>query len=232
MAKRLDFKLFYWDVPFRGNFVQIFLEEVNARYEKHAATELYPEKGINVNFPGMAPPYLYDCHKKRYFAQMPAILMYLGRKYDYLPKQNERLSIALKTILDCNDILSEITRSHGMKMWDKKAWDEFRSYRLSDWMKIFERTGLEYNLKPDKGFLLGGKMSAADIAIAALFGTMNYSFPSLANDLRQQAPLISTLVRRIEERPAIQAFLEKQRQEYGRVYCGGQIEQSLREMIE
>jgi glutathione S-transferase len=228
----LEYKFYYWDVPFRGNFIQIFLEEVNANYKRHDATEIYPEKSLKISNPGMAPPYLYDCNGKKYYAQMPAILMHLGKKYDYLPKRPETLTLALKTILDCNDVLIEITNCYGMEMWNKQKWKTFQSYRLSLWMKIFEKTGLEHGLKNSKGFLLGPTISVADIATTALFGTMVYCFPELANDLHKNAPHIATLCQRIEARPSVQLFLEKQRQAYGKAYCGGQIEHSLREVIE
>jgi glutathione S-transferase len=145
----LDYKFYYWEVPFRGNFIQIFLEEVKAQYERHEATEIYPEKSLKIRHPGMAPPYLYDCKTKKYLAQMPAILLYLGGKYGYLPKRPETLALAFKTILDCNDVLLEITNCYGMEMWDKKNWKTFRSKRLAQWMTIFEKTGLEYGLKAD-----------------------------------------------------------------------------------
>lgn len=228
----LEYKFYYWGVPFRGNFIQIFLEEVNANYERHEAEEIYPNKSIEIINPGMAPPYLYDCKAKKYFTQMPAILMYLGKKYDYLPKKSDTLTLALTIILNCNDILSEITRFHGEKMWNKKDWDHFRQKRLSRWMKIFEKIGAQYKLRSGKGFLLGSRISVADIATTALFGTLIYCFPKLENDLRKHAPNIANLCKRIEAKRSIKLFLEKQRKEYGNSYCGGQIEASLREMIE
>lgn len=228
----LEYKFYYWDVPFRGNFIQISLEEVKAQYRRYEATEIYPEKSLKIHHPGMAPPYLYDCKTKKFLAQMPAILMSLGDKYGYLPKRSEARALALKTILDCNDVLMEITHCYGMEMWNRKDWKQFRSKRLAHWMRIFEKTGLESGLKGDKGFLLGSKISVADIATAALFGTMVHCFPQLVKDLNKNAPLIAKLCQRIEARPRIRAFLERQRREYGKAYCGGQIEASLRQMME
>jgi glutathione S-transferase len=207
------------------------LAEVNAKYTRHDATEIYPKKSLNISSPGMAPPYLYDCKSKHYIAQMPAILMYLGKKHDYLPKRSKTLTLALKTILDCNDILYEVTRFHGTIMWDKKSWLEFRSSRLPNWMQIFEKTGLEHGLKDEKRFFLGKTLSVADIAITALFGTLVHCFPELADDLSLHAPHIAKLTQRVEARPRIQAFLAQQCKIYGNTYCGGQIEQSLRKMI-
>lgn len=231
----LDYKLYYWDLPFRGNFIQLFLEEVGARYERRDASEIYPERSLAIRNPGMAPPYLYECKSKTYFAQMPACLMHLGREYGYLPKRAETLTLALKTILDCNDVLLEITNNNGQQMWARSDWEAFRYSRLPEWMQIFEKTGLAHGLKGDgdgRGFLLGARLSVADIATAALFGTMVYSFPALAEDLQVQAPYIANLCRRVESRPAIRRFLERQREAHGRGYCGGQIEASLRRMIE
>lgn len=228
----LEYKLYYWDLPFRGNFIQLFLEEVGARYARRDATEIYPERSLNLKNPGMAPPYLYECKSRTYFAQMPAILMHLGREYDYLPKRAEAHTLALKTILDCNDLLMEITNFNGILMWEKSAWEAFRYSRLAEWMKLFENTGLKHGLKGGRGFLLGSTISVADIATAALFGTLVYSFPELESDLQENAPHIAMLCQRVETRQAIRKFLEKQREENGRGYCGGQIERSLRSMIE
>lgn len=226
-----EYLLHYWDVPFRGIFPQLFLEEIRADYEWHDASEIYPEKSLQIHNPGMAPPYLFDVKSKKYLAQMPAILMHLAREHDYLPKRTETLDLALKTILDCNDILMEITNYFGQQMWNRKDWNEFRSDRLAKWMKIFEQTGLDHGLKSEKGFLLGSKISVADIATTALFGTLIHSFPELKTDLEENAPHVSRLCKRIEERPSIQEFLEKQREKFGQTYCGGEIEKSIRKMV-
>ncbi|SDK65785.1 glutathione S-transferase family protein [Microbulbifer yueqingensis] len=226
-----DYKLYYWDLPFRGNFIQLLLEDVSASYERHGAGEIYPDKSLQIRNPGMAPPYLYECKSKTYFAQMPACLMHLGREYDYLPKRAEGHTLALKTILDCNDVLMEITNCNGMQMWEKKSWDEFRYNRLADWMRLYENTGLEHGFKTEGGFLLGSTISVADIATAALFGTMIWSFPQLGVDLQDNAPNVAQLCQRIETRPNIRRFLQEQREENGKGYCGGQIEESLRKVI-
>ena len=227
----MDYKLYYWDLPFRGVFIEMLLEEVGASYQRLDASEIYPEHSLTIQNPGMAPPYLYDYGIRKTLAQMPAIMMHLAHKYDYLPKRSETRTLALKTILDCNDVLMEITNFNGMQMWDKANWDAFRYGRLPDWMKIFEQTGLAHGLKDGKGFLLGSTISVADIATTALFGTMIYAFPALVNDLQQHAPAIAALCERVEKRPQIAAFLAQQRERYERGYCGGQIERSLRKVM-
>lgn len=227
----MDYKLYYWDLPFRGIFIEMLLVEVGASYAKHDATEIYPDRSLTIHNPGMAPPYLYESKSKNYFAQMPAIMMHLAREYDCLPKRAETHTLALKIILDCNDILLEITNFHGMVMWNENNWDEFRYGRLPDWMKVFENTALEHGMKGGKGYMLGSTISVADVAVAALFGTMVYTFPVLKADLEENAPNIAALCERVEARPAIAGFLAKQREESGQGYCGGQIERSLRKVL-
>ncbi|TLM77395.1 glutathione S-transferase family protein [Microbulbifer harenosus] len=227
----MDYRLYYWDLPFRGVFIEMLLADVGAGYSNHDASGIYPERSLKLHNPGMAPPYLYDYKCKKYFAQMPAILMHLARDYDYLPTRAELHTLALKTILDCNDILLEITNYHGVKMWDKNSWEEFRHGRLAEWMQIFEHTGREHGVKIGDGYLLGPTISVADIAIAALFGTLLYAFPALRQDLQDNAPHIAHLVDKIEARDSIKAMLEKRRAHWGRNYCGGQIEKSLRKML-
>lgn len=226
-----EYSLYYWDVPFRGIFPQLLLEDAGASYEWHDASEIYPKKSLKIHNPGMAPPYLYEKKTDRYLSQMPAILMHLAREFDYLPKRIETLDLTLKTICDCHDVLLEITHSYGATMWNEDEWKEFRSERLPIWMKIFEEIGSSHGLKKDSGFLLGSHISVADIATTALFGTMIHSFPELKKDLQKNAPSVAALCERVESRPRIRSFLERQRNEFGRSYCGGEIEKSLREML-
>ncbi|MGF2733777.1 hypothetical protein [Marinobacter sp. DUT-1] len=47
-----DYELYYWGLPFRGNFIQLFREEVRADYRKLDASEVYPDKSLNIRYPG------------------------------------------------------------------------------------------------------------------------------------------------------------------------------------
>jgi glutathione S-transferase len=80
--------------------------------------------------------------------------------------------------------------------------------------------------------MLGGdQISVADIATCALWGTMIRCLPELSADCQKHAPNIFELCQKIENRPKIQSFLEDQNRKYGNLYCGGQIEQSIRNML-
>ena len=124
------YKLYYWQAPFRGNFVQLLLEELGVKYQRLNAEKLYPNRSLKLNYSGMAPPYLLDVTTKKYFSQMPAIMLYLSKKHGFSSKNTEKEALALKVIADCHDILLEITNCYGQKMWTKKDWEKFRKDRL------------------------------------------------------------------------------------------------------
>ena len=179
----MDYVLYYWGIPFRGNFLLLMLEDVGASYEHRNSRELYPQRRLSVRHPGMAPPFLYERSTNAHFNQMPACLMHLARANDRLPGDAVGDTLALKVILDCDDVLMEITRHNGMMMWERDAWMKFRTDRLATWMRIFEGVGRHHGLTPGAGFMLGENVSVADLATTALFGTMVHSFPQLAEDL-------------------------------------------------
>lgn len=232
----MNYKLYYWPIPFRGVFIRLLLEDANAEYIEATTDELIEIKSMGIKdqpFPSMAPPFLKDPQKDLFLAQMPTIVMYLAEQLNYLPSEPEKSAICLKLILDANDVLAEITNLNGSYMWEHEKWITFRQQRLKRWIEIYEQTALKTGLKEDNGFLfIRDKISVADITIFALFGTMTKCMPELKPDLKKHGPAIYNLCERIENRPQIKAFLGKQTQLYGNSYCGGQIEKSIRSMLE
>jgi glutathione S-transferase len=100
-------------------------------------------------------------------------------------------------------------------------------------LEIFEQTGRNFGLGSKSGYMLGGEaLSVADIVTYALWGTMIRCLPDLSVDCREYSPNVFALCQRIENRPKIQKFVEGQMQRYGNLYCGGQIEKSIRQMLE
>jgi glutathione S-transferase len=130
----------------------------------------------------------------------------------------------MKILMDCNDVLMEICRYNGSAMWEREQWIEFRSQRLPRWLDIFEES-----LK--RGFLGKDQVSFADIGVFALFGNMTRCLPELEADVRKRAPGIRALCQRIGSEPSLASYVADEEQKYGKLYCGGQIEQSIREML-
>jgi glutathione S-transferase len=229
-----DYTLYYWPVPFRGQFVRSVLAHVHATWDE-AGTEdiasLMHEPTGEQPVPHMAPPVLTDHATGLSFAQMPAILAYLGRAHALIPGDAPREALTHKVIADANDVLYEMTRYNGAQMWTPDTWDAFRP-RLSRWMKIFEETGRRHGLTVGAGYLLGTKTpSLADLVVQSLWGTMTARLTPLRAMLDEMAPATAALSDRIAALPEQAALNSRNDSEYGDAWCGGQIEASLRAVL-
>ncbi|MCW3780470.1 glutathione S-transferase [Defluviimonas salinarum] len=232
----MDYTLYYWPLPFRGHFVRYVLAHAGASWDEGDTAELIRLKALPVGeqpTPFMAPPLLNDHAAGLWLSQLPAILLYLGRKHDLLPEDSARAALAHKLVCDANDVLEEITCNCGRTMWAKADWDDFAATRLPRWMAIFEDTGRRHGLTAEAGTMLGtGAPGLADLAAAALWHTMGAKLPLLGGMLRRNAPRVAALSQRIAALPEIAAMIAREDARTGRDYCGGQIERSLRAMLE
>ncbi|MEM7182332.1 MAG: glutathione S-transferase family protein [Spirochaetota bacterium] len=233
----MDYKLYYWRIPFRGNFIRLILEDANQKYIESSPEEIINIKTMPVGkqvLPAMAPPFLHDLRNDVFLSQMPSIVMYLSQKLGYhLVEDPYRSAVCLKLILDSNDVLAEITNLNGTMMWDHETWKLFRTKRLRKWFEIFEETGKKFGLRENKGYMLSSMdISTADLIVYALFGMMTQCLPDLKGDFEQHAPYLFSLCKRVGERPNIQKFIKEQTRKYGQLYCGGQIERSIRKMLD
>lgn len=231
----MNYKLYYWPAPFRGNFIRCLLEEADETYEEASVNEISELYSLSVEdqpLPMMAPPFLQDVEQDVFLSQMPAIVMYLSGKLGLLPQDSYKSAVCNKLVLDSNDVLIEITNYNGSMMWEREAWREFRDNRLKRWLEIFEETGRTFGLNAESGYMLGGdQISTADIVTYALWGTMIRCLPELRADCREHAPYVLNLCQRIENRSNIKPLIENQEKIFGNLYCGGQIEKSIRSML-
>ena len=230
-----QYRLFYWPIPFRGNFVRLVFAYRGIDYEEAPSAEISDIRLTPVRdqpTPAMAPPFLQNLEDGGYVSQTGAILLYLGQKHGLLPEDPAQLPMVMKIFGDCMDVLSEITRSNGAQMWDREAWESFRQRRLVRWLEIFEEIGRRSGLTMDDGHLLGGQqVTVADLNAFALWATMERCLPRLRPTLREHAPLVMSLCDRLGENAGIGAFVRNQEEEMGERYCGGMIEASIREML-
>ncbi len=223
------FQLYYWPIPFRGCFVSYLfayrdvplLEEASF----DAINDLRSRDPGEQDIPFMGPPVLRDLESDRALSQMPAIVLYVSRELGLLPEDPFDLAICMKVLMDCNDVLMEICRYNGSTMWERDEWIEFRSQRLPRWMQIFEES-----LK--RGFIGRGRVSFADIGVYALFGNMTRCLRELKDDLLYHAPGIYGLCQETGSQPSLAKYVADEEERYGRRYCGGQIEASIRRMLE
>lgn len=223
------FQLCYWPIPFRGCFISYLfayrgvplLEEASFEENRQLISRQPGEQDI----PFMGPPVLRDLESDRALSQMPAIVLYVSPHLDLLPEDPFDVALSMKVLMDCSDLLMEVCRSNGSTMWVREEWVQFRSQRLPRWMRIFEES-------LTRGFIGGDPVSFADIGVFALFGNMTRCLGELEPDLLDHAPGIHALCQRIGSQPSLAKYVADDERRYGKLYCGGQIEASIRKMLE
>jgi glutathione S-transferase len=229
-----DYELYYWSVPFRGQFVRAVLAHAGKQWSEAGDEAIGkamegPVKKMPVPF--MGPPLLIDRKADVAIAQMPAVVLYLGETLGLMPANPTLKAMTIKIVNDANDVIDELTLDGGRLMWTQKRWKEFLP-RLKKWMALWEETGRRHGLIAKAGFLLGGdRPGIADVVTATLWGTMGDRFPKLAAILRKSAPMTAGLVGRIAGSPPLVRLAKKAREDYGDAYCGGRIEKSLRKVL-
>lgn len=225
---QVNFKLYYWALPFRGCFVSYLFAyqdvplEIETSFEEiNKLRNLDPKEQQT---PFIGPPIFYDLEADITLSQMPAIVLYASEKIGLMPKDAVAVALSMKVLMDCNDLLMEICRYNGSMMWERQNWIEFRSTRLPKWMGIFEES-----LK--RSMIGSESVSFADIGVYALFGNMIRCLPELEPDLIEHAPGIYAHCQRIGSKPTLASFVAGEESKYGNLYCGGQIEASIRKML-
>lgn len=230
-----DFTLYYWPLPFRGQFVRAVLAHAGADWDEADTGAVAAAKGKDLDdqpVPFMAPPLLVDRAAGVSLAQMPAILAYLGGRFGLMPGEAGQAALTHKLVADANDVLDEVTRFGGRSMWTRGDWAEFAGARLPRWMGIFEETGRRHGLTEAGGHMLGTpEPGLADLVAATLWFTMTEKLTALRPVLEHNAPVVAALSDRIMARPALARMRADTDARFGETWCGGQIEASIREML-
>lgn len=223
------FQLFYWPLAFRGCFVSYLFayrdEPLLEDNNPDTIAELKSLPPSEQDIPFVGPPVLKDLENDRTLSQMPAIVHYVAQELDLSPTQPYDAALCTKVLMDCNDLLMELCRYNGSSMWTREEWVEFRSRRLPQWLGIFEAS-------LTRGHIGNEPVTFADIGVYALFGNMIRCLPELESDLRAHAPGVHRLCQRIGAKASLATYVEGQERKFGKLYCGGQIEASIREMLE
>ena len=229
-----DYELYYWPIPFRGQFVRAILAFAGKSWTEHDAATISklksgPLKSMPAPFVG--PPVLIDNKTGFAVSQTAAIVLYLMDTLELTPPDPALRAMTIKVVSDANDVLDDVTLDGGRLMWTDKRWREYIP-RLKHWMSIFEDVGRRHHLTAKSGFLLGGDApGVADVVTATLWSTMTDRFPKIAALFEEAAPHTAALTRRVAKLPALAKLADKARQDYGEAYCGGQIEASLRKVL-
>ena len=229
-----DYTLYYWPLPFRGQFVRSVLAHAGASWTEAGMDELVALKGAapaDQRVPHMGPPVLTDHAADLSLAQTPAILGYLAAKYGLIPDDPARAALTAKLVQDAMDVMYEMTLFHGHQMWTQQMWEDYRP-RLARWMAIFEEHGRRNGLTAEAGYVLGTDApGVVDLAVYSLWGVMTAKLPTLRPLLDTTAPAIAALSDRIASLLEQASLRQRSDEAYGEDWCGGQIEASLRAVL-
>ncbi len=222
-----DFTLYYWPMPFRGEFVRALLAHAGTTVDEPDSDAVRAMKEMDPReqpIPHMAPPMLVDNASGKAIAEMPAICLWLGERFDLMPSDPHQKALALKIVTDANDVLDEMTLDGGKAMWTAESWAEYLP-RLRRWMTIWEVT-VERNL------LSANQNELGYVATATLWGTMIERLPQLRDLLDEEAPNVAMLVEQARSQGPLAVQAEESRKRFGNAWCGGEIEKSLRHVVQ
>lgn len=222
----MTYKLYYWpEIPGRGEFVRLALEEAGEPYEDIARSD-DPDQGVPALMrelkaqrphPPFAPPILVD--GELVLAQVALILLHLGDKLGLAPKREAGRLWTHQIQLTITDFVAEIHDVHhplGSQLYyeDQKpealrAAEHFRAHRVPKYLSWFERILAD---NPDgPAHLVGGSITYADLSLFHIVEGLRYAFPRATAKALRHAPHVVALHDAVKKRPRIAAYLASPR---------------------
>ena len=216
-----DYELYYWsEIPGRGEFVRLVLEEAGAEYAdvarvrgSQAVMNFY--EGRNAGHAVFAPPVLV--HGDAVIAQTAAICHYLGRRHDLAPGDEVGDAQALEVQLTIADLVVEVHDTHhpissSLYYEDQRSEalqraQHFVGERLPRFLRYFERA-IERN---GGEVLVGRRLTHADLSLFQALEGLAYAFPRAFAHVSAETPRVAALRERVRERPRIAAYLASSR---------------------
>lgn len=220
------YELYYWpQIPGRGEFVRLVLEEAGAEYVDLGRRRAEQGGGIdavvafwagrNAGHPIFAPPVLK--HGELVLAQTAAICHYLGRRHGLAPRDGPGEIHALELQLTIADLVDEVHDTHhpissALYYEDqmpaaKRRAAHFVGERLPRYLGYFERV-----LRSNGGeVLVGTVLTHADLSLFQALEGLAYAFPRAFAHAGADAPGVLGLCERVRSRPRIAAYLASER---------------------
>ena len=220
----MRYELYYWPtIQGRGEFVRLALEEAGADYidmARRSGKRGVPAmmkfiEGRGTAHPPFAPPFLKA--GKLVIAQTANILLYLGARLNLAPRDEAGRLWVHQLQLTIADLVALIHNTHhpitGYLYYEqqraaaKLATKYFWRHRLPKFLRYFERV-LERSGGP---YLLGRKLTYADLSLFQIVEGLRYAFPKRMKRFERKVPRIVTLHGRVAKRPRITAYLASPR---------------------
>jgi glutathione S-transferase len=221
----MRYELYYWPtIQGRGEFIRLALEEIGANYVDVARR---PSKsggvpkmmtfldGKRVEHPPFAPPFLKS--GKLIIGQTANILLFLGMRHGLAPRDEAMRLWAHQLQLTITDLVVEIHDTHhpisgrlyfeDQRSEAKRRATDFLKYRAPKFLGYFERV-----LDRGRGtYLLGRKLTYADLSLFQIVEGLRYAFPKAMKRLEKKIPRVVALHDRVAKRPRIAAYFASER---------------------
>jgi len=218
----MRYELYYWpEIQGRGEFVRLALEEGGADYVDvarrsggmAAMTKLLD--GARIERPPYAPPFLKA--GKLVIGQTANILLYLGPRLGLCPRDEAGRLWVHQLQLTVTDLVKEIHDTHhpissrryyeeqkpAAKRYTKLFWQHRVPKYLGYFEDVLEKSGGPY--------LLGRKLSYADLSLFQVVAGLRYAFPKRMKRFEKSAPRLVALHGKVAARPRTKAYLASKR---------------------
>ena len=217
----MRYELYYWPmIQGRGEYVRLALEEAGAGYvdvarRGNGMSAMTRMMKAGKGTPPFAPPFLKA--GKLVIGQTANILLYLGSRHGLAPKAEAGRLWVHQLQLTITDLVVLIHDTHhpitGYLYYEeqraaaKLATKYFWRYRLPKFLRYFERV-LQKSGGP---YLLGRKLTYADLSLFQIVEGLRYAFPRRMKRFERKVPRVIALHARVATRPRIAAYLASKR---------------------
>ncbi|MET3131641.1 glutathione S-transferase [Oxalobacteraceae bacterium GrIS 1.11] len=222
----MDYELYYWPgIQGRGEFVRLALEQAGADYIDVA--RMPESKGLGMpallacltgaGHPPFAPPAL-KCGPLL-IGQTANILQFLGARLGLAPRAQAGRLWTQQLQLTIADLLGEVHDSHhplsgnlyyaDQKKEAKRRAADFTGQRLAKFLDYFEQ--VLTNNPRGGGFLVGARLSYADLSMFQMMAGLRYAFPNAMQRLERDYPGLGRLHDLVAQGPNIAAYLASKR---------------------
>jgi glutathione S-transferase len=218
----MRYELYYWpEIQGRGEFVRLALEEAGADYVDVArrgsgmGAMMRLLDGTRIKHPPFAPPFLKA--GARIIAQTANILLFLGPRHGLAPRAEDGRLWTHQLQLTIADFVVEVHDTHhpiasGLYYEDqrpaaKRRSADFIAKRAPKYLHYFE----DVLARSGGPYLLGRKLTYADLSLFQVADGLNYAFPKATRRLARKLPLIMALHDRVAARSRIAAYFASPR---------------------
>jgi glutathione S-transferase len=215
-----EYALYYWpSIQGRGEFVRLVLEEAGASYDDvarqpHGMPKLMAMmKSPPLGTPPFVPPIVQ--HGDLVLSQTAVICRYLGERHGLVPSDAAGRFHVDQIQLTIADIVAEVHETHHpidvaqyydeQKEPARRRAAAFTGHRMPKYLGYFDR------VLGDREFLVGDKLTYADLSLFQVLEGLAYAFPRAFARTIARHPKLRALHERVKKRPRIAAYLASER---------------------